>query len=261
MVSQYSTSWNDFVTAIGDAVCSYKSCWSSQSAITFFRGHNSTSYLLEPGIFRENKNRRGHFYSISDEANIFYEFRSRAGSLIDPHYNNWDLIFTMQHFGLPTRLLDWTESFSVALYFALDGAKENIDIWMLDPYEMNKKSCDEEEVLDVDDLAADYFDYFVESNPAKKASVEWGDAVAIYPRRQNPRIAGQVGLFTLHNKWATLDKFPLDRLYRFTLDKNCLGQARSYLELNGVNDFTIFPDMIGLSALLKKRFPPQTPRP
>jgi len=55
--------------------------------------------------------------------------------------DEWDWIFLMQHYRAPTRLLDWSESPLVALYFALvDKLQEDSDgaLWCMDPIALNR---------------------------------------------------------------------------------------------------------------------------
>src|SRR5262245_10335665 len=49
-------------------------------------------------------------------------------------------MFLAQHVGLPTRLLDWSASALVGLYFAL--LRENPVVWMLDPIKLNQQSVE-----------------------------------------------------------------------------------------------------------------------
>ncbi len=46
-------------------------------------------------------------------------FRAKARELNNSIYDDWDILFYMQHHGIKPRLLDWSDSFSVAVYFAL----------------------------------------------------------------------------------------------------------------------------------------------
>ena len=62
-----------------------------------------------------------------DEAKSLYRnFRIEAWSLLAEHErSDWGVVFSMQHFSLPTRLLDWTESFACAVFFGQFGRQPN----------------------------------------------------------------------------------------------------------------------------------------
>ena len=251
MIDETFERWPDFLEAVTSATRDFESEWESGSAVPFFRGHASTSYKLAPGLFRPVN---GLYYSPYDEANLYYEFRSRAGNLLGSELKSWEVLFYMQHHGVPTRLLDWSESFAAALFFALKEAEQDIDIWFLDPYTYNKASCGTDEILDMDDdFEGDYKDYFVDQSLIPK----WKHAVAVYPCRRIPRLSSQGGLFTIHADPEPLESTAADELRRFRLKASALQDARQYLKVCGVNDFSLFPDLDGLSRLLRSRFRPQ----
>ena len=59
--------------------------------------------------------------------------------------SDWEILFDMQHYGLPTRLLDWSENLGIATFFAaVYNEKLNINtnaaIFLIDPAEINKYS-------------------------------------------------------------------------------------------------------------------------
>jgi hypothetical protein len=246
--------WSEFLDAVTEATVEFENRWTSPSAVPFFRGHSSTIFELLPGLFRPC-NRL--YYSPYDEANLYYEFCLHSGPLLPTNGDSWNTIFTMQHHGLPTRILDWTESFGIALYFATANASSDIDVWFLDPYIYNRETCGIEEVLDVDaDLKGNYFDFFIEP----KTDISWKHAVAIYPSRRTPRMTGQNSLFTLHSDLEPMESTAAEGLIRFTLAATELGAARRYLKVAGINEFTLFPDLDGLARYLKNRFWPQNSR-
>jgi len=203
---------------------------------------------LLPGLFRHAAT---GLYNPYDEKNFYYEFRARAGALLNPGFTSWDVLFLMQHHGVPTRLLDWTESFATALYFALEGATSDADIWMLDPYLLNQQEGNTGDIIDVQShFEAEYFDLFIEPDGRKQLS---GTAVAIYPRRQIARLASQHGLFTLHLEGVALEDQQEPWLTRFRLSAPAVPEASRFLQVMGVNDFSLFPDLDGLSRFLRKR--------
>lgn len=88
----------------------------------WFRGQFSSNDPLTPAIFRksENVNNGEKAGAIYDEASLFYEFQFKLPEFKKQYVSTLDWLCFMQHYGLPTRLLDWSENVLVALWFAVN---------------------------------------------------------------------------------------------------------------------------------------------
>src|SRR5215204_6752804 len=93
-----------------------------EDKVFWYRGQANKDWTLQPGLFRSNN-------PGSLEERAYKEWVRRA-DLIEKHEDKeWHHLFNMQHYGVPTRLLDWTESFAVAVGFTLafsNDAKKSI---------------------------------------------------------------------------------------------------------------------------------------
>jgi hypothetical protein len=233
----------------------------------FFRGHNSINHKLTPGLFRNVK--AGTKVIPDDlwntEYSTYYEFRARAKEVHQGNLSDWDILFYMQHHGCKTRLLDWTENFGVALYFALLGNRDadfSPAIWMMNPYSLNEKYHNSRdlyspEFLDVwDEDDKEYNSY---SDILIKDHYSWWDKpLALYPIRRVDRLTTQGGYFTIHGN----DIRPLEALVpvrsniwkKIVIPQEAIKDAESFLEMAGINDFTMFPDLDGLAQYLNRKY-------
>lgn len=166
----------------------------------------------------------------------------------------------MQHHGLPTRLLDWTDTFAVALFFAirdipfaLGGIKEpEVDcspvVWILDASELNKQSTFGGAIPEPNSEVSDgYYDYFISEEKSFSDS-----ALAILPPRRGARLASQNGFFTFHSDLSKpLEQFSPKSVMKFELPRSAIPDAGRFLQLAGVNEYSAFPDLDGLARHLR----------
>lgn len=99
----------------------------------WFRGQTNATWGLIPRIWRIE-------YKDANEAEMRLEFES-VGHPLTPGagFDKWHWYFLMQHYGAPTRLLDWTVNPLVALYFAVRELTEHEGaVWVVDPWRWNR---------------------------------------------------------------------------------------------------------------------------
>ena len=176
------------------------------------RGHADGAWDLETSLDRATILRYQTKWSSGmqrradlHEKWLVREFKRRAHQYLshlpgDDEIIDW--LALMQDYGGPTRLLDWTRSPCVALYFAVEKkvSKKPAAVWAIDcdwALKESAKTCDQfDPDLSPDELSAKMSRY-VNELLAGKAAIgnPRGVAFPTHPKRVNERMAAQQGLF------------------------------------------------------------------
>src|SRR5437899_71081 len=125
------SAWDDVYTRV-------KAAASTGYTRYYFRGHSDGNWSLVPGLARLRRAYLDGMGLPAVEENLYFGFVTGAGELLPHENDSWANLFTMQHHGLPTRLLDWSESFAIALFFALREPARTPAVWVLNPFRLNE---------------------------------------------------------------------------------------------------------------------------
>lgn len=234
----------------------------------WFRGCSSADYTLVPSLYRQRRNSKAEPQDLSDlESRIVARFRDRSLPYSDQDLSDGlRTLFFMQHYGVPTRLLDWSENPFVGLYFSIINPRYELRsgrriyaspaiVWVLDPTTWNRNALAHMSynggALDANDEQIGPYE-----------SIGYLDALPEPPLALNgaynsQRIIAQRGAFVIFGKdRQSMAEMSQSRnsLHKIVILKSVIDGMREALLASGITEGTLFPDLEGLGMELRRTF-------
>ena len=233
----------------------------NDGGLFWFRGVKDSRLDLQPGAYwRKDFDEYGPLLDFVQQGRAYAD----VGDL-----REWRTYYLAQHHGLPTRLLDWSESFSAALFFAMDGwdGLTTPVIWIVRPEMINKISVDWEGIISPEEnkeLDA-WLPAGIQEGSKKIATADgkWiydsALPLAIYPRKDNNRIVAQQGVFTIHgvekvklNEWIVGKREDHPQIIcQVRLEGLDREKSMNQLQTLGLRRHTMYPDIDNFVSYLK----------
>lgn len=225
----------------------------TQEGYSFFRGQASVSYKLLPSLLRTDES-GNRFYGDNCDKSFINAFKTRSIPYLQKvPSNEWEWLLTAQHYGVPTRLLDWTQGPLVALFFAVEninvGDLEYPVVWALNPSVLNLKGPFQRDNDEIPNLMEDNsFLHFCldEYYQLGRKREDYIYPLAIVGPQSNNRIKVQKGVFTLFpmNAKPLEDMEEAERfLYKIIVNSEKKQDIRKQLFELGITYSNIYPEL------------------
>ena len=233
-----------------------------------FRGQNTPQFPAS-SLERHCKNLKITGADIEDlEVKLIRDFARRyhlyAGYNPPPKGNTLEWLSLLRHYGTPTRLVDFTYSFFIATYFALENADKSAVVWAVNVTRYGKevgthisaKLSEGKRLLD---------DYYSERDgaPFRKLFMEQSGfrfVLPVNPIRLSDRLTIQQGVFLAPGDVTTTFKKNFQAvpdysrcIKKFIVDPNCWQESLRKLHRMGINRATLFPGLEGFAQSLRTK--------
>ena len=251
--------------------------------LIFYRGHASPNYILRPSIMRTTGLQE-------NESTLYNELLINCPEEFEKCHTHLEKLVKMQHYGLPTRLLDITRNLLVALFFACESQPETYGELVLIAANHQKIKYPQSDTVSIlaslpvfseqkkqeflslarnphtpdtqfnADIARLIHEVRLEK-PAFQPEIDRNDILnsyIVYALKNNNRIVKQDGAFILcglDNKYGFLEKFRYrqhDKKVVVLIDKK--KKILEQLEVFSINRASLFPEIECVSEYLKSKY-------
>ena len=254
------SSWNDlqtelFVDSWNERLGRFRSRYA-------FRGLSDSNFKLESRLARHG----GNFRKL--EKHLLRNFKKYAHRSVVEKDSIWHWLSVAQHYGLPTRLLDWTYSPFVAMHFATADI-DNFDldgvIWAVNyvkahnilPDRLSKKLEEEganvftvemlfesmKSLTELEELSTDPFILFFEPPSIDDRIV---NQFAFFSMSSDSRVALNTWLENKNDIWR-----------KIIIPAELKWEIRDKLDQANITERVLFPGLDGLSKWLARHYSPK----
>ncbi|HAS6258162.1 TPA: FRG domain-containing protein [Vibrio parahaemolyticus] len=250
----------------------------------FYRGHASDAFIPLPTIFRNQNDDPKKSRYVENEGELFHNLVTHCPEEFKDCVSTFDFLVKMQHYGLPTRLLDITSNPLVALYFACctlipetsrdtNAKNGQVLIYQVPNDEIKYFNSDTVSVVSNLARAEANFDFsnpedqerFLHSIQAEKPYFKpyikeehLHSVICVKPKLDNRRIVKQSGaffLFGMGNRKTDAIRIPehfRPDVKHIAIPKGSKENLLKELATLSISEASLFPEIDNVASFLKK---------